>query len=295
MEPISTVAMPRQMSEAPVPGVSPGLRTARIDSIEEVLFVLDFVKKSAQYRQPFQTIWDEVRDNYMVVPFGSSPGGLDAILGPNRTGSTAVGGARLKDPETHQVIETLTSQALLLLLGPLDYLRATPIGADDPEKARLVERLIMAFLSAPGQYRTHYQLFKNAFMYGTSYVEIGWQTLTRPQMVRRPYVDPDTGLIVLDPDTGRPIQRVASEEVIYRDEPLVTEIPIRRFYPDPSGTRIQHDMMGVAKSFQATRFKAEALRDAGTWNDVEAVNRALADLEKPGKVDASPEDRKSVV
>lgn len=270
----SNVAPP---SDAPVPGVSPGLKTTRIDAIEESAFVLDWVQKSQAYRQPFIPVWNEVRDNFMVVPFGRMPlGGLDEVLGVVLR--TAEARSRLKDPETHQIISTLTDQAMLLLVGALDYIRATPYGPDDPEKARMVQRLLQAYLDSPGQYRTNRGIFQNAFLYGTSYIEIGWQHLARMQPVRRPMLDPSSGMMILDPDTGRPMQEVHQEEVIYRDQPLMSEIQIRDAFPDPSGTRIQEDMHGFAKRFRSGILEARRLQGAGTWNDSEAVDRALAKL-----------------
>lgn len=293
MDTLGTTAYANQtLSEAPMPGVSPALKTSKIDEIEDMAFVLDHVEKATRYRQPFEPVWDEIRDNYCVVPFGTSPSStLEALMGYATTGTataTIDGRSRLKDPETHQVIETITSQALLLLLGPLDYLRAIPYY--NPDKARFIERLLMSYMAQPGEYRTHYQLIKNAFSYGTAYVEIGWQTLSRMQPVRRPATDMQSGLTIYD-ENGRPVQVTSQEEVIYRDCPLVTEIPIRQFYPDASGTRIHKDMYGVAKGFRVGKYMAEKLMDATTWNCREAVRRALNRLGKGGSV---PQDRKQM-
>lgn len=248
----------------------PGLLTDRIRQLEEAEFCLDFVEQSTKYKTPFVPIWDEVQDNYMVVPFGGSPiDAISALMGLRTTGvirKTTETVSRLKDPETHQIIETLTSEALALLLGIDDYIRALPIGIDDPEKARLISRLLMAVFDQPGMYRTHYQLFKNAYLYGTSIVEVGWEQRERDQVVQKPRFDKVTGAY-----QGTTLE---SDSVIYRDRVLMREINLRDFYPDPSGTRIHEDMNGVAKRFRTTRWKARALAAAGTY-DKAATERAL--------------------
>jgi hypothetical protein len=124
---------------------------------EERDFVMEFVEKSRESREPFREIWDEVLENYLVT--FDSP--RKASLAWNQRG-TGIGwsalkpnpqfGSRLKDPETHQIVETLSAQAIGLLLGDPDYIQAIPIGADDPEKARLLSRLIMAALDDEGTF-----------------------------------------------------------------------------------------------------------------------------------------------
>lgn len=246
----------------------PMILTERIRQMEETEFVLDFIERSMTYREPFIPIWDEVQDNYMVVPFGGSPiDAIGALLGLRTTGvlrKVTDSVSRLKDPETHQVIETLTSQALGLLLGAANYIQAIPIGIDDPEKARLISRLLQAVFDQPGMFRTHYELFKEAFLYGTAIIEIGWETRERMQAVQKPLIDPLTGAY-----QGHAVEQ---DSIIYRDRVLMRRVGLRDFFPDPSGTRIHEDMQGVAKRFRISKWQLRALRDAGVY-DREPVNR----------------------
>ena len=127
---------------------------------QEREFLLDFINKSDRLRTPFIPIWDEVRDNYLlsgpstslfpIVGAGSNYFGIP----PRREIPKSI----LRDPETHQVVESLAGQAIGLLLGSRDYLAADPIGSDDPEKARFMSRLLMAVLEDTGTFRTIFQL-----------------------------------------------------------------------------------------------------------------------------------------
>lgn len=217
----------------------------------ETRYVLDFIERSDRYRQMFVPIWDEVLANYLVVPYGASPTGLiwsksgQALLPYKNLGTRRRARSVLKDPETHQIIETITAQAIGLLLGGREYISAIPIGRDDYDKARLLGRLLQAVMEQPGVWRTHYQLFKDAFLFGTAILKIGWETRSRKQFVQ----DPRGRLRPLD--------------VVYRDRPLQRVVDHYNFYPDPTGTRINDDMVGVAERFQITFREALRLAEAG--------------------------------
>lgn len=241
---------------------APVILTDEIRQIEEAEFVLDHVQRSREMMAPFLPIWNEVDDNYMVVPFGTSVAdAIGALLGLRTTGvarRTTEMMSRLKDPETHQIIETLSWQGLGMLIGAPDYLRANPIGMDDPEKARMCSRMLMSVFDSPGVYRTNYGLFKSAFTRGTSILETTWETRERTQMTRKPIFNPLTGAV--------DAMGMSPESVIYRDRPLLREIPIRNFYPDPSGTRLGEDMMGAAKRFRTNWWKVAELANAGVYD-----------------------------
>lgn len=253
-------------------------------------FVLDFIERSNRLRQQFVDVWDEVLENYLVVPFGSGartgmwfpPHIPDA---PSRYRMDSGDDLpRLKDPETHQIIESLTGQAMGLLMGAPGYITAAPIGQDDPEKGRMIARLLMAMLEIPGVYRTHYQLFKNAFLFGTSVMEIGWQTLTRDQIIQVPKMDPVSGRVLAGPD-GKPIWDVGTAEVVWKNAPLQREVLLWDFYPDPSGTRIQEDMSGVAKRFRMSKTAGLRLGNAGVYDEAK-VREGLRRFESAEKSEA---------
>jgi len=226
----------------------------------EVEFVLEFVEKSkrAINSSGRMEIMQEVMDNYLVVPYGRgaemfqtySSGGTATTTRLKRHSS---GRSRLKDPETHQIVETITSQALGLLLGQRDYISAIPKSVDSYDRARKIGSLLMSFFEQPGVWTTHYQIFKDAFLFGTSILEIGWETRSRLQYSQ---------------GSRTP------QEVIYRDQPLHRSVDIWKFYPDPSGTSIQRDMIGVANEFDITMQEARRLSEPGPDGEPGVYDRA---------------------
>lgn len=246
-----------------------GILTSDLRKGDEANFIMDWVGKAEAKMQPYFPVWEECLDNYMVASpttgrLGRSwPSGQLAPWWHAKKATTF--GSFLKDPETHQIIESLTAQALLLLLGQKDYITATPVGADDPAKAQLISRLLMAQMDQPGVFRTHYQLFKNAFLFGTSILEISWETRSRIQMQRQ---------VTFDPTTGQTTESLVPQEVPYRDRPVQKEVPLWKFFPDPNGTRIHEDMVGVVKEFEITDLDAQNLAAAGVY-DKEGVRKAM--------------------
>lgn len=251
-------------------------------------YVLEFVEKSEQSasRRHFIEVADEVLANYMVSfdNYGASstyawnwnsrtmgtPTRTPGLRGRINTGS------RLKDPETHQIVETLCAQACGLALGQRDYIQAVPIGMDDPEKARLLSRLLMGVLEGPNVYMSNYLGFKDSFIFGTAIMELGWEHCERAQMTP-----------------------AGPQRLVYRDGPLLRNVDIYDFYPDPAGTRIQQDMVGVAKRFRITRAHARELAQQGVYdaNTTELVVRRsnkTSETSKSGSDSRFPGETRSV-
>ena len=247
------------------------MRARREEALE---FLLDFVQKSNAYRDPYLVNFREMLDNYMVVPFQPSMDAIPYIGHPSiATDPTPYRSRRirLKDPETHQIVESLAAQALLLLFGSRDYITAAPVGSDDYEKARLLSRLLMGIFEGPGVYRTMYQAWKDSFIFGTAVLEFGWESRTR-QQVTESYVMNENGevQIVFIP-----------QEVPYREGPMFRQTDIWDFYPDPTGTRIQQDMLFVAKRFRITKDMAREMAKARVY-DGDAVEEAIGTAPRGG-------------
>lgn len=246
----------------------PPIETERLSAQErerERMYVLDFVDASERKRQPFAELWDEMLDNYMVAQPGSS-----RVFNPNgfRLFGDSGGSIRahLKDPGSHENVESLASQAIGLLIGQDDYIQATPIGMDDPEKARLISNVLMGVMDSPNFFRTIYGLLKDSFIFGTSIMEVGWSRRGRRQVTQTPMRDPMTGEVIST--VG------GTEYVIHEDMPSIRAVDIYDFYPDPAGTRIQYDMCGVAKRFRVTVPEARAMARRGVYNKA-AVEQAI--------------------
>jgi hypothetical protein len=236
---------------------------------EERDFVMEFLAKSDALKSRYVHTWNEVLENYMVLPTGwhqsvvFGGGTLPNRMERNNRRSLT------KNPETHQIVETLAAQGIALILPKRgSFIRAVPMGEDDPVKADQVSKIIMAVLRGEGVRRTIYQILKDSFIFGTSILELSWETRSRWEMVKQQVFSPEGELLGT---------RYVPEEVIYRDRPMFRAIDIYDFYPDPSGTRIQEDMFGVAKRFRSGRHQIESLAASGVY-DYDATTRAISNV-----------------
>lgn len=221
---------------------------------EEREFFLDFLQASDRKREPHLQALDEVWENYLVALPGQSG---RPFLWPRSTGNVpstfTTQQTRLKDPETHQAVESMTAQAMGLLFGAPEYVTTRPVGrGQDYDKARGLNRVIQGFMERPGEFLVDQQTIKTAFILGTAYQEIGYETRSRLQYVVVPVMD-DMGI-----PRGR---RIVPMDVIYRDRPLRRNIDPYDAYPDPNGTRIHVDMRGFAKRFEVYPEEALALSE----------------------------------
>jgi hypothetical protein len=230
-------------------------------------FVMEFVEKSNAYRQPHLQAWPELLDNYLVNSYAAQQAASPRIGHPSiasfpspRQQKRAI----LKDPETHQNTEALAAQKLGLIFGARDYISALPIGFDDYEKARVLSRIIMSVFEGPGVFQTMYQTFKDSDVVTAAVLEMGWEVRSRQQITEVMDVDDNGQLLGF---------HFEPREVVYREGPMIRQCDGWDFYPDPTGTRIQYDMMGVAKRFRITEAQAIALAESGRY-DKAAVQRA---------------------
>ena len=253
-------------TEGPPTGPIPGSRHEREKDRE---FVLDFIDRSERKRRPHMDVRKEILDNYMVTLPGANsnrlfnPNGF-RLFGDGHT-ARSYSGSRLKDPESHQITESMLSQGVGLLLGPRDYIQAIPVGSDDPDKARMLSKILLGVLDGPGVWRTFYLLLKDSFIFGTSVVQVGWANRTRQQMTKVPTFD-QSGI-----QTGFEFIQAA---VNYENRPDILPISLEKFYPDASGTRIQEDMQGVAKESDITVAQALRLAKDGVFDET-AVRAAI--------------------
>lgn len=251
---------PTEYAGKPVPSSA----TEREDDLR---FALEFTAKSNASCQDYLSEARELQDNYLVNTFSGwnffpriGAQGVAYKPSPHRRLRSM-----LKDPETHQIVESLSAQALGLLFGSRDYIRATPVGADDYEKAIVLSRIIQSVLEGPGVYRTMYQTWKDSFIVGVSVLELGWESRERQQIQEVPVVD-DNGQVVSFAFVPVP--------TVYRQGPMIRQTDLWDFRPDPSGTRIQHDMIGCAKIFRMTKAEAMRLAESGKY-DKKAVAAAV--------------------
>lgn len=240
---------------------------------DEREYLFDFLESADRAREPHLRVMDEVWENYIVALPGES---YRHWLWPRSTGNVPSfytnPGTRLKDPETHQILQSLTAQQVGLYFAAPEYISAKPVGSGaDYEKARAVQMALQGFLERPGEFRTDYEAILTSNIFGVSIVEVGWETRARQQYVLQPQLD------AMGVPSGR---KIVPQVVVYRDQPLRRTIDPFDFYPDPVGTGINVDMRGCAKRFEIYEEEARALAqpvdgEPGVY-DAQAVERAIA-------------------
>lgn len=232
---------------------------------EQAEFVMEFVDNCQKDRESFEEIWDEVELNYFVRlpterPTSKDP--LDIFLGRHQT---KTGLAVLKDPETHQEIETIASKIVLALFPRgEDFIGVRGTGLEDAHKATVVRQLLQHAHRLPGAFIEFYLWMLGTCIYGTSVIEAFWDYTEEPRVLRD---------VEADPVTGEEMSSYTVADVPVYDDPRFEWFDIRDFFYDTGATSVER-MKGAARRFRITAQEARARAEAGLY-DKEAVERAI--------------------
>lgn len=227
-------------------------------------WVMSFVDDAAEDRQDMEPIWDETEASYMVRPY-NEPGSntndpLDMFARPGVEDDFST----LKDPETHQAIMTVCANVALSTFPEDGFIKTTGVGAEDILGASETNKLLQYMHRLPGHFWVWVDYLMRTGLYGTAIMECGWHFVEGPQEFRRVGIDFETG------------QEVAEDEVLDApewDDPRLTVLDVRDFFPDPGSTNMI-DMLGAAKRFHVTAAVAKERADAGFYRP-EATKRAI--------------------
>ena len=241
---------------------------------EKADFVMRFVAASDRALQQLRPRWEESLANYFVRPYGSIARGqrTDRPLDFGFTSSTRRRSI-LKDPESHQIVETYLAKLWLALFSGERVITASPVGIEDTGSGDVVSRLLEYVLSIPGHPRATYVWLKDALIFGTGVIFSNWDFREDFRDVRQVEVDPFLG-IERDVTT--------TQLMTVYDDPRLLNVDIMDFYPDP-GQHQMELMQGVARRFRISESDMLRLsKDNPTW-DRAAVKRAIV----AGKEDES--------
>lgn len=232
-------------------------------------FVMSFVAASDRMREEFAPIWEESLANYLVQPKGAAGLGggswQSMVQYPHYTGRASgntTSGAILKDPEGHQIVETLLSETWARVFGVPDFIKCRRVGIEDVAAGETVSRLLRYVLRREGHTLAFHGWGKDALTFGTGILEGGWQYV---EMMRR--------MRQLDVSTGIEIRREVSGVFPVEDDVRFSGVDLMDFYPEPGRFRIG-DMHGVAKRFTMTAREARKKIGSPGW-DSAAVERAI--------------------
>lgn len=220
-------------------------------------FVMNFVNHSRTYRQRFEPIWEELYANYRVQPYYgyNDPGELGIGMANNYIGRGNISRSVLKDPESHQVVETLLAQVMLSCFQQRNYIMADPVGREDTDSGKTVSKLIQYALERPGHYENMYQVLKDCFVFGTGIYQVPWEYFGR------------NALLSQNGQLERKFQ-------VITDDPGLHPVSLYDFFPDPSATSVR-TMTACAKHFRMTAGQAKAFAAQGVF-DSGVVDIAIA-------------------
>lgn len=232
---------------------------------EESRWVASFVEDSSKARQEYEWIWRTTLQNYLVRPWTENLGNQDPryplMAGPNLNTSSS-GHSVLKDPESHQIVETLLADEMNLLFGDGDFIRTRPVGDEDADKARTVQALEHRVFRLPGHYRSLHDWFKDGKIFGLGVLYGYWDY--------REWWDQTRSVGFYD---GQEYSMFSEGNVPAYDDYKFRCIDIFDFFWDPGATMIQ-DMQGCARRFSITASEARARASSGIWKE-EDVERAI--------------------
>jgi hypothetical protein len=238
-------------------------RTAKPE--DEARFVMLQVEDCRKVKQSdFEWIWEETLQNYLVRPWTEANWGqrVDApllTLGTNRSSS---GRVVLKDPESHQILESLLADELTLLFGDDDFIRSKPVGGEDAYKSKAVQGLEHYVFRLEGHYRALSDWFKDGKIFGLGILYGWWEYREQWESLRQvDYLDGE-----------EMVSEIPMELPVY-DDYRWRVIDISDFFWDVGATQII-DMQGASLRFTITKDEALDKVRTGEW-DADAVRKAI--------------------
>lgn len=236
----------------------------------EARWTMSFVADSDRSREPYKPIWEETLLNYLVRPYseGRTMGAVNyPYLTPSEQNRSTSGYAILKDPESHQIVESLTTEVLNTIFGDVNYLLTRPVGREDVQKSSTASRYIKAVLRQEGQYRSFVEWLKSGAIFGTGILEGYHDYRERDEYQYSVIVD----------EAGQESVEEAIIPGIANDWYRLMPVQILDFFPDAGALRMAL-MLAAAKRFTTTRAAAQAnpLYDQAAVSRA-AMNRASSD------------------
>ena len=239
---------------------------------EATRFIDQWVAAAQRIRTTFEPQWAENWANYRVEPYLNS-GGSDYLKTDPYSNRKPSGINSLKSPESHQVANTLTAVLMSSLLGVRDYIQAVAVGDEDYGASRKVSKLLMYGLDRQGNYRTMYEGLKDAVIFGSGFYKTIWNRTVRKVPRRMPVMDPATGEMVMDPETGLPLSLLQNMDVPVTDDVALVPVSLYDLWLDPAATRMS-ECLGVVERFRMSKDECKAHIGQPGW-DSEGLRKVM--------------------
>ncbi len=213
-------------------------------------FCHEFIDSSEERKEHDRGVHQEVIENYYAEPRGTSARG-DGIR------------ARVADPETYQVIETLVAKTMLTAQSDQGYIHTLPIGREDAFASSIINGLLEADFRRPGNTRAMYTAYKDTFLLGQTVIMPFWAYQEIDMPVRTTQLDPLGNEIVTESTVARPV----------RDGVELLTMDFDDYHLEPDKEEIRLMDVG-ARRFTIPRYMAEQMAEDGTWRKA-ATRRAI--------------------
>lgn len=227
--------------------------------------VSEFIAEGDSDRSDMHDIWNETMDNFMVRPLGQTRTRQRVefpFLEENDLDRYQRGYATIKDPESHQIVESLVGDEMEALYGMMpEGIKCTPVGIEDAVKADTAQRLLHYFFRQPGHYLARQVRSRYKFVMGTSVVKLWWRYDEMVRMMRSGSYGEDGALSM---------QSTVNMVPTY-DDPCMRMVDMTDFFWDTSETQIA-EMYGAAERLY---FTASTLRKQKMF-DKRAVEKAIS-------------------
>ena len=228
-------------------------------------FVMSMVDESAEEREPFEDIWDEVEDNFLVRPFQDDSRAYSSTEYPFANGQRPLlsDNAIIVDPKTHSAVMSIVSSIVISLFPEDGFTRARHVGFEDIIKANQVNKLMEYAMGLPGHFVEMLKWMMSVGVYGTGWLEGSWHFEEQAQTFRSLEVD----------EFG---QEFSDSQILIApvyDDIRFRVLPIRDGYPD-KGTNNLTDIQGFTKSFSITAAEAMQRAEDGLY-EMAAVKNAV--------------------
>lgn len=173
-------------------------------------------------------------------------------------------------PLSYQIIETSTPQLVLSLLSQDPIYSVNPQSNDDPYKARAAEALLSWQVRQMKNVMLEHTLWiKDSRIYGTAIAKTGWdyqcEYVTR-HLNTPPIIDFATGSIS---QTNQTYQ----EKIVTSDNPIMKNIDIGEFYPDPTATSIE-DCKFIIHRMMVPYVYLQKMQALQVYKNIEQISRS---------------------
>jgi len=251
-------------------------------------FIMNVVRAAELARDDFLPRWRESWANYLVLPnheqdrYGRTDNPLARNLGIGQSTGQRFGRAVLKDPESHQIVESLLAETMTQLFPDDGFVRARPTGGEDVELAEGANVIIEQTLGSPRHKRITYQWVKDAFITGTGVIFGDWEFEMDFEIVR-----------TISEVSGFTISDFTRALTVIKDNVRLDNVDLSDFYPVPGADNFD-DLKGAVRRVELDGRElirqAEDADEADGW-DLPVLQDAV-EAGFSGSSEESPEDFK---